>query len=35
MTTVLALTSSMKNTANRVKDYEKSVIREMMKRSKT
>lgn len=35
MPTVLALISSMKKTANRVKNYDKNVIRDMMKRSKT
>ena len=35
MTTVLSLISSMKNTANRIKNYEKNAIREMMKKSKT
>ncbi|WP_338787199.1 hypothetical protein [Metabacillus sp. FJAT-53654] len=34
-TTVLSLISSMKKTANKVKDYEKSVIREKMKKSKS
>ena len=34
MITVLALISSMKKTANEVKDYEKSVIQEKMKKSK-
>ncbi|PLS18715.1 hypothetical protein CVD28_06240 [Bacillus sp. M6-12] len=33
-TTVLSLISSMKKTANKVKDYEKSVINEKMKKSK-
>ncbi|MGG3452035.1 hypothetical protein ABER98_19675 [Domibacillus aminovorans] len=32
--TVLSLISSMKKTANKVKDYEKSVIKERMKKSK-
>ena len=35
MTTVLALIVSMKKTANKVENYEKNVIREMMKKSKT
>jgi hypothetical protein len=34
ITTVLSLISSMKKTTNMVKDYEKSVIREKMKKSK-
>ena len=34
ITTVLSLISSMKKTANKVKDYEKSVIQEKMKKSK-
>jgi hypothetical protein len=35
ITTVLSLISSMKKTANKVKDYEKSTIREKMKKSKS
>ncbi|RHW32071.1 hypothetical protein D1B33_17165 [Lysinibacillus yapensis] len=35
MATVLALISSMKKTANRIKNYEKKQIREMMKKSKS
>ncbi|KPN89711.1 hypothetical protein [Lysinibacillus sp. ZYM-1] len=35
MSTVLSLISSMKKTANRVKDYEKNVIQEMLKKGKT
>jgi len=34
MSTVLSLISSMKKTANRVKDYEKNVIQEMLKKGK-
>ncbi|MEK8198614.1 hypothetical protein [Lysinibacillus sp. FSL M8-0134] len=35
MSTVLSLISSMKKTANRVKDYEKNVIQEMLRKGKT
>ncbi|OAS89160.1 MULTISPECIES: hypothetical protein [Metabacillus] len=35
ITTVLSLISSMKKTANKIKDYEKSVILEKMKKSKS
>lgn len=34
MSTVLSLISSMKKTANRVKDYEKNMIQEMLKKGK-